>query len=127
MGRGDSSNGKSPDIPTRAFDFAVRIVHVCRHLDKEPGVSRTLSAQLLRSGTSIGSNIEEGQAAQSRADFIAKYFIALKEARETSYRLRLLLAGEVLRPNQINDLLAESNELAAMIASALVTARRGKS
>jgi four helix bundle protein len=59
-------------------------------LDQMPGVSRTLANQLMKSGTSIGANVEEGQASQSRADFIAKYAIACKEARETHYWLRLL-------------------------------------
>lgn len=57
---------------------------------ESPGVARTLALQLLRSGTSIGANVEEAQAGQSRADFISKYSIALKEARESAYWLRLL-------------------------------------
>lgn len=75
--------GKARDIPTRAFAFALRIIKLCKHLDAQPGVSRTLANQLLRSGTSIGANVEEGQAAQTRADFLCKYSIALKEARES--------------------------------------------
>ena len=75
----------SPDIQTRSFDFAVRVVRMCAELDKSAGVSRTLSNQVLRSGTSIGANIEEAQAGQSKADFISKMSIACKEARETLY------------------------------------------
>lgn len=59
------------DLPERTFEFARRVVELCRVLDQTPGVSRTLATQLLRSGTSIGANVEEGQAAQSRADFSA--------------------------------------------------------
>ena len=63
---------------------------LCRFLAEKPGVSRTLGNQLLRSGTSIGANVEEGQPAQSEADFVSKYSITCKEARETHYWLRLL-------------------------------------
>ncbi|PMB37920.1 four helix bundle protein [Fischerella thermalis CCMEE 5330] len=61
----------------------------------KPGVARTLAQQLLRSGTSIGANVEEAQAAQSKADFIGKMMIALKQSRETRYWLRLLVASEI--------------------------------
>jgi four helix bundle protein len=54
------------DIRTRTFDFAVRVVGLCSHLLSKPGVSRTLAHQLLKAGTSIGANIEEAQAGQSR-------------------------------------------------------------
>ena len=60
------------DLPERTFEFAVKIVNLCRLLDEKPGVSRTLANQLLRSGTSIGANVQEGQVSQSEADFIAK-------------------------------------------------------
>ena len=72
------------DIRERAFKFAVRIIKLCQHLDKKPGAPRTLSSQLLRAGTSVGANVEEAQAGQSRADFISKNAIALKEARRES-------------------------------------------
>jgi len=57
------------EIGERAFEFAVRVVRVCQTLDKSPGVSRTLANQLLRSGTSIGANLEESKGGQSRADY----------------------------------------------------------
>ena len=57
------------DIKERTFDFAVEIVRVCRDLDITPGTPRILGRQLLRSGTSIGANVEEAQAGQSQADF----------------------------------------------------------
>jgi four helix bundle protein len=79
---------------------------------------------LLRCGTSIGANVEEGQAAQTKADFIAKYSIALKEARETQYRLRLLIAAELLPKIRVQALVEECSELCRMIGKALVTARR---
>ena len=82
---------KTPkDIRQRTFEFAVRIINLCYELDKRPGVSRNVSRQLLNAGTSVGANAEGTQAAQSKADFINKNSIALKEARETHYWLRLL-------------------------------------
>ena len=57
------------DLPERTFRFAVEVVKWCRILDEKPDVSRTLANQLLRTGTSIGANVEEGQSSQSEADF----------------------------------------------------------
>ncbi|MBI2912084.1 MAG: four helix bundle protein, partial [Chloroflexi bacterium] len=69
---------KPRDIKERTFAFALDVVRVCRTLDEKPGVARTVGRQLLRSGTSIGANVEEAQARQTPADFISKYAIALK-------------------------------------------------
>ncbi|QOX79414.1 four helix bundle protein [Trichlorobacter lovleyi] len=105
------------DIPERTFEFARKIVKLCQVLDQVPGVSRTLSNQLLRSGTSIGANVEEGQGSQSRADFIAKYSIACKEARETHYWLRLLAATEILPQSQLSELLEEAHQLVSILTA----------
>ena len=107
------------DLPDRTFEFARRVVVLCRFLDEKPGVSRTLANQLLRSGTSIGANVEEGQAAQSEADFVSKYSIACKEARETHYWLRLLGASEVLPTDRLAELEIECNELISILTSIL--------
>jgi four helix bundle protein len=82
-------------IEEKSFSFAVRIVKLYKWLcsDKHEFV---LSKQLLRAGTSIGANIQEAQAAQSKNDFISKMAIASKEARETKYWLRLLIQSEYL-------------------------------
>lgn len=105
------------DIPERCFEFAKRVILLCRFLDAEPGLSRILANQLLRSGTSIGANVEEGQASQSEADFISKYSIACKEARETHYWLRLLTATEIVPKERIAGLEQESNELIAILTT----------
>jgi four helix bundle protein len=105
------------DIPDRTFQFAQRIVRLCMAMDARPGVSRTLANQLLRSGTSIGANVEEGQASQSEADFVNKYSIACKEARETHYWLRLLDACEVVSTTGLTELKAECNELIAILTT----------
>lgn len=107
-------------ITHRTFDFAVRIVNLCKALDEKPGVARTLSKQLIRSGTSIGANVEECQATQSKADFVHKLEIALKEARETRYWLRLLMAVELFPESRLLPLLNESEELIKIIASIVV-------
>ncbi|MEH1778451.1 MAG: four helix bundle protein [Nostoc sp.] len=111
-------------ITDRTFDFAVRVVNLCKVLDENPGVSRTLAKQLIRSGTSIGANVEESQAAQSTADFIHKLEIALKEARETRYWLRLLIAVELFPESRLRPLLNETEELIKIIASIVVKTKR---
>jgi four helix bundle protein len=111
------------DIQERTFAFAVRIVRLCQYLDEQPGVARTLAKQLLRAGTSIGANIEEAQAGQSRADFASKCAIALKEARETLYWLRLLEATEVITATRLVELKTEADEL-VRILTAIVTSSR---
>ena len=107
----------SPDIKDRAFDFAVRIVALCRKLEETSGVSRTLSNQLIRSGTSIEANVEEAQGSQSKADFTAKMYIACKEARETNYWLRLLVATNTLPASRLGSIADESNQLVAILTA----------
>ena len=80
-----SENGdKSISITDRTKAFAIRIIKACSFLDEKPGVCRTLSKQLLRSGTSIGANVHESRSAQSDKDFLHKMEIALKEAQNKS-------------------------------------------
>jgi four helix bundle protein len=96
-------------------------------LDKQPGVNRALASQLLRSGTSIAANVEEAQAGQSKADFINKLNIALKEARETHYWLRLLIASDVISLERVVELRDEAEELKRIIAAIIVSAKKGQS
>ena len=112
------------DIRDRSFEFAVRIVKLCQHLDKTPGVGRTLGQQLIRSGTSIGANLEEAKAAQSRADFIHKNSIALKEARETHYWLRLLAASEILPKERIMAIQQEAEEIMNIVGAIVRTSKK---
>jgi four helix bundle protein len=79
---------------------------------------------LLRSGTSIGANVEEGQAAQSKADFISKYSIARKEARETGYWLRLLSATGISSPAEINELSNEIGQLIKILTTIIKNAQK---
>jgi len=110
-------SGEPPEIGERAFAFAVRVVKLCQVLDEKPGASRTLASQLLRSGTSIGANLAESKGGQSRADFLSKVSIALKEARETHYWLRLLIATDILLEKQLAHLLDEANQLVAILTT----------
>lgn len=111
------------DICERTFDLAVRIVKLCQTLDENPGVGRTLSKQLLRSGTSIGANMQEAQAAQSRADFIHKVSVSLKEARETHYWLRLLIATEILPETRLLPLQNEVDEITRILGKIIVSTK----
>jgi four helix bundle protein len=111
-------------VTSRTFAFAVRIVKLARHLDQTPGTPRTLAGQLLRAGTSVGANVEEAQGGQSRADFISKMNIALKEARETLYWLRLLQAAEICPEAQLADLTREANEIVSILVTIVKKSRR---
>jgi four helix bundle protein len=111
------------DIRERTFEFALRIVALCQRLDEKPGVARTLGRQLLRAGTSIGANMEEAQAGQSKADFISKNAIALKEARETLYWLRLLAASKVIPAERLTEIRKEAEELLKIIGAIIVSAK----
>ena len=91
-------------IENKSFDFAIRIVNLYKYLCKNKK-EYVLSKQVLRSGTSIGANVSEAQQAQSKADFISKISIALKEATETNYWLKLLNATEYLSQSEINSIL----------------------
>jgi four helix bundle protein len=117
---------KPLDICERTFQFALRIIKLCDFLNSTPGVSRELSRQLVRSGTSIGANVEESQAAQSTADFIHKLEISLKEARETRYWLRLLIAAEIVSSSRLVPLLNEANEIVKILASIIVKTKQNR-
>ncbi len=113
------------DIVERTFNFSVRIVRLCQFLAKNYSPDKNvLLRQLLRSGTSIGANVEEAQSGQSRADFISKMAIALKEARETNYWLRLMKATEIVSEEQVSNLLDESEELKKILGAIIVSTKK---
>lgn len=103
-------------IQIKSYDFAVRIVKLYKHLSQEKK-EFVLSKQLLRSGTSIGSNVEEAIGGQSRKDFYAKLTISYKEARESHYWIRLLKDTEYLTSNEANSLLFDIDEILKIIGS----------
>ncbi|MBD2441376.1 four helix bundle protein [Nostoc sp. FACHB-110] len=104
-------------ITDRTKAFAIRIIKACSFLDEKPGVLRTLSKQLLRSGTSIGANCREAQSAQSDRDFISKLEIALKEARESQYWLEILIESDLVEQQKFNLLLQEANEIGKILTA----------
>jgi four helix bundle protein len=114
------------DIRERTFEFALRIIKLCNELNRRPGVCRDISRQLLKAGTSVGANTEEAQAAQSKPDFISKNSIALKEARETHYWLRLLIAARVLPETRLAKLRDEADEIRRILGSIIVSAKRSQ-
>jgi len=103
-------------IETKSFQFSVRIVKLCRHLSEEKR-EFILTKQLLRSGTSIGANVAEAQQAQSRKDFVSKLCIALKEAGETNYWLRLLRATDYLTENEYQSIITDCKEVEKLLTS----------
>jgi four helix bundle protein len=117
-------NAEDKDLNEPTFAFALRIIRLCQRLDEKKGVAMRISSQLLRSGTSIGANYEEAQAGQSRADFISKSGISLKEARETRYWLRLLAASEILSKRSLGDLLDEAEQLTRIFGAIVSRSRK---
>ena len=110
-------------LEAKSFRFAIRIVKLCRLLN-ENKQEYTLTKQLLRSGTSIGANVTEAQQAQSRADFVSKLSIALKEASETAYWLRLLHATDYLSAAEYETVAADCRELERILTAAVKTANK---
>ena len=109
-------------IEDKSFQFAVRIVKLCKHL-RNTKKEYTLSKQLLRSGTSIGANVAESQQAQSKADFISKLSISLKETAETKYWIRLLKATDYLSEAEYQSIISDCVEIEKILVSILKTSK----
>jgi len=105
---------KGDDLRERAFRFACGVVALSDATAQRRNGARDLVRQLVRAGTSIGANLEEADAAQSKPDFISKCTISLKEAREAHYWLRILKAtGKA----EVDQLLSDANELIAILTT----------
>jgi len=110
------------DLKKRSFNFSLEIIKLLETLSKNRNyITEILGKQLLRSGTSIGANIVEGQSASSKKEFANFYKIALKSANETKYWLYLLLNSNKANVNTINILKNEVNELSKIIAKSIIT------
>ena len=107
----------------KSFAFALRSIKLNQHLINECR-EYTISKQVLRSGTSIGANIEESVHAQSKLDFVHKLSIAQKEASETNYWIRLLKESSFIKPNLADSLLSDCLELQRLLAASVKTAKR---
>ncbi len=103
-------------IETKSFDFAIRIVHLYKHLTRTKR-EFVMAKQLLRCGTSIGANIAESEKGQSKADFNAKMNIAMKEANETYYWLRLLYRTGYLTEKEFLSMEKDIREILAIITA----------
>jgi four helix bundle protein len=113
------------DIAERLLKFAVRIIKLVNALPNTI-VARHIAGQLIRSGTSCGSNYEESRGAESRADFIHKLGIVLKEIKESRFWLKVIYHAQIIRSEQIELLIKECEELAAIIAKSIITAKTNK-
>ena len=109
-------------IETKSFAFSVRIVKLCRVL-REQRREFILSNQLERSGCSIGANVTEAKQGQSRADFLSKNSITLKEAVETEYWLRLLHAADYLTDREFRSIYHDCEEIRKILSSIVKTTR----
>lgn len=107
-------------IQVKSYAFAIRVINLYRFLTDEKK-EFVLSKQLLRSGTSIGANVEEGIGGQSEKDFYSKLNISYKEARETHYWLRLLRDTEYLSEKQTVSMINDCDELLKIIGSIIKT------
>ena len=112
-------------IDRKSKAFALRIIKLYKHL-KEVDKEFILSKQILRSGTSIGANARERKNSQSKADFINKLSIALKEADETQYWLELLYESEIIDENIFCSLNNDLKEIIAIITTSIKTAKQNK-
>ena len=110
-------------IQDKSFKYAVRIVKLFMFL-RNRGVEHTLSLQVLKSGTSIGANVEVAIGGSSKRDFVNKLKIAYKEARETSYWLRLLNKSGLLQGKLADSFLNDCDELLRILTSILNTVKR---
>ena len=102
-------------IADKSFDFAIKIVRLSKKLRESKDYE--LASQILKSGTSIGANIAEAQKAQSKKDFLAKMYIALKEANETIFWLRLLYATDILDTETFGELSRDIHEIERILNS----------
>ena len=109
-------------IQEKAYDFALSILDLYKRMKLQN--EYVLSKQLIRSGTSIGANVEEALGGQSKKDFIAKMSIAYKEARETNYWLRLTRDTETISSDRITELIEESEQILKILSSILITSKR---
>ena len=113
------------DIKRRTYNYALDIVKLVENLPRDT-TARTIGQQLLRSGTSVGANVIEAQAASSRRDFSNFYRHALKSANESKFWLDLLKDSGKASPEIIGTIFAETDELAKILAASLLTLKHGR-
>ena len=109
----------------KSKSFAIRIIKFVNLLQNE-NREKIISKQLLRSGTSIGANVRESYNAQSKADFISKLHIALKEADETAYWLELLYESDIISSQYFDSLYSELKEIIALLTASIKTSKNNE-
>ena len=114
--------GKSKKISDRLLEYGVEIIKITAELNKNM-IGRNLTKQLLRAGTSAGANYEETCGAESKADFIHKLQIVLKELRESLYWLRLIQKSKILKNYNVKSTINENEQLCSIIAKSVITAK----
>ena len=110
-------------VRDKSFHFAVRVVKLCKYL-RETKKETVMSKQLLRAGTSIGANVAESEHAQSRADFLSKLNIALKEAAETDYWLRRFYETDYINEQEFQSIMADCKEVESLLAAIVKTTKQ---
>lgn len=118
----DNTISKRNSLTERLLDFTIRIIKLVNSLPKTH-IGKHIGGQLLRAGTSLGANYEEACGAESRPDFTHKLSIVLKELKESRFWLRVIHRTELITPKRIEPLLVECEELCAIIAKSIITAK----
>lgn len=115
------------DLDERALAYGIRAVRLFQYLRKQNDLAGlVVGKQFLRSATSIGANLAEGSAGETRKDFVHKHSIAQKEARESKYWLKLMAASELVPQSRLAELVQETDELIAIITSIIVKTKRNR-
>jgi four helix bundle protein len=112
-------------IKDKTYAFALKIIKMYQQIGKEKN-EYVLSKQLLRSGTAVGASVSEAEHAQSKADFIHKLNIALKEANESLYWINLLKDSGYLSPASYNSLFEDCNEIVSILVAIIKTSKKSK-
>jgi four helix bundle protein len=114
---------RSQDIRDRTFEFACRVARLAPRLAPQPGI-RCIVDQLVKSGTSVGANLEEARSGSSRRDFIRYVEISLREARETLYWLRVCVALDLGPRDELEHLRLEGEQIARILGAIVVNTKR---
>jgi four helix bundle protein len=122
--REKTPNGKPYDLHERLLVFACDMIRAVQFLHRRGPIARALSYQILAAGTSVGSNYEESDGASSIADFLSKVRIALKEAKETRFRLKVCRRSGLLDV-EFEPLVQESDEIVRILGKIVHNTRRG--
>ncbi len=120
-----SYSGVRRDIAERTGEYALRVIRLYSALPKT-AVGQVIGRQMLRCGTSVGAHIREGKRSRSDAEMISKTEGALQELEETGYWLELLAKSEIVKPQLLEELIAETDELISILVTGVKTIKKRK-